>query len=41
MTMTELGVGGSGEVYDAAAMTAYHVGHPVNADDLNVYHIWR
>lgn len=41
LTMTDLGVGGSGEVYDAAAMAAYHVDHPVNGNDLNVYHIWK
>lgn len=41
MTLTEMGVGGSGEVYDAAAMAAYHVDHPVNGNDLNVYHIWK
>lgn len=41
MTMTALGLGGSGEVYDATAMAAYHADHPVNGNDLNVYHIWK
>lgn len=41
MTMTALGLGGSGEVYDATAMAGYHTDHPVNGNDLNVYHIWN
>jgi hypothetical protein len=40
MVETELGVGGSGEIYDAAAMTAYHHEH-AGGNDLNVYHIWK
>lgn len=40
MTMTDLGLGGSGEVYNAAAMAAYHATHP-GGNDLNVYHIWK
>ena len=40
-TMIALGVGGSGEVYDAKTMAAYHVDHPANGNDLNVYHIWK
>jgi hypothetical protein len=39
-TKTALGLGGSGEVYDAVGMAAYHQDHPVNGNDLSVYHIW-
>lgn len=40
MKMTELGLGGSGEVYGADIMTAYHDAH-AGANDLNLYHIWK
>jgi hypothetical protein len=40
MTMTGLGLGGSGEVYSAEVMTLYHQAHP-GVNDLNVYHIWK
>ena len=40
MKMTELGLGGSGEVYGADATAAYHHEHS-GGNDLNVYHIWR
>ena len=34
-------VGGSGEVYSQSVLNAYHVDHPVNGNDLNVYHIYK
>lgn len=40
MKMPDLGLGGSGEVYGADIMAAYHAAH-VGANDLNVYHIWK
>lgn len=41
MPKTAFGLGGSGEVYNATAMAAYHADHPVNSNDLNVYHIYE
>jgi hypothetical protein len=41
MQPTALGLGGSGEVYDAPAMAAYHTNHSLSGNDLNVYHIWE
>jgi len=41
MQKTAFGLGGSGEVYDAPAMAAYHADHPANGNDLNVYHIYE
>ncbi|HZR94873.1 MAG TPA: hypothetical protein VFA56_04215 [Gaiellaceae bacterium] len=40
MKATGEGLGGSGEVYSAAEMKAYHAEHP-SGDDLNVYHIYK
>jgi hypothetical protein len=40
MHQTDLGLGGSGEVYTAQAMAAYHAVH-AGTNDLNVYHIWK
>ncbi len=40
MRMTDLGLGGSGEVYGAEAMAAYHAAH-AGGNDLNLYHIWK
>lgn len=40
MKMTELGLGGSGEVYGADIMAAYHATH-AGGNDLNLYHIWK
>jgi hypothetical protein len=40
MKPTGFGVGGSGEVYTADAMLAYHFGH-TGGNDLNVYHIYK
>lgn len=44
LTMTDLGLGGSGEVYTADAVAAYHADHPATStvkNDLNVYHIYK
>lgn len=42
LKITDLGIGGSGEVYGVEAMTAYHADHPGTAhNDLNVYHIYK
>jgi hypothetical protein len=40
MHQTDLGLGGSGEVYSAEVMAAYHAEHS-GGNDLNVYHIWK
>jgi len=40
MKVTGLGLGGSGEVYSAEAMLAYHAAH-AGMNDLNIYHIWK
>jgi len=41
LKVTALGLGGSGEVYAAEAMVAYHHDHPVADNDLNVYHVYK
>jgi hypothetical protein len=41
MQPTGEGLGGSGEVYSQSAMNAYHADHPVNGNDVNVYHIYK
>lgn len=41
LTPTGFGVGGSGEVYTADQMLAYHHDHPGTSNDLNVYHIYK
>lgn len=40
MTITDVGLGGSGEVYAPDAMAQYHHDHAAG-NDLNVYHIWK
>jgi hypothetical protein len=40
MKITDIGIGGSGEVYNALALDAYHHAHQGD-NDLNVYHIWK
>jgi hypothetical protein len=40
MKITDTGIGGSGEVYNALALDAYHHAHQGD-NDLNVYHIWK
>lgn len=41
MQKTALALGGSGEVYTADTVAAYHADHPVNGNDLNIYHIYE
>lgn len=41
MSMTDLAIGGSGEVYMADQVAAYHKDHPANGNDLNIYHIYK
>jgi hypothetical protein len=41
MQPTSEGLGGSGEVYSQSTMNAYHADHPVNGNDVNVYHIYK
>lgn len=41
LVATDVAIGGSGELYSPAAVAAYHHDHPVNGNDLNIYHVWK